>query len=612
MSMHALLLVAFVHMLVAEASTAHAVELPEVCAAAPTSDCILAAVLAMNAHNGENARLPIDAFVDAADGLARDGEARQARLLADTSDRISAGVPLDDRTFLRLAETWHAVGDDAAAKRDLARSLDAYGQRPLSHYADVAADQAAWGQSADAEATLKRMRANLAGAGEGALVETEVRAWCQGHQFERALTLALKAPEASRDAALGHLLVGCGADDGSERAMAAARHFRDRWVAAIDYSQIASNARSNRDVAARALGAAVDAFVESHPSISQRLSPIDPLIQAAQIWLSLDDPEGALRVIDARARRPDLFPPDSPPVADYVTRADALARLGRTDDALRIASAAVDAFESKRPGDIDKLRNNIGRQLLGSRPGAQVDLANPGFRAYEAVIEAMVVKGDAGRLLAIADNLPAPLRGPAFQAAVARAYFAAGRWDQGLEILKRLPPDRTLRAAAMSLARGGRDSEAREIAHLSTADLDPAEHAVAEAESFFRIAEVQAKAGRVDAARASLRDAAALVRNAPGASHRDSVARYLAMLDDIDTAFDTVHNDISRERFVMFQAGFGHGREALNAALGFRNDDAIIRALLAVAQGLAHFETHHETDGSQTSWPSSKALFWIW
>ena len=588
------------------ASCAHAQDLPKLppsCAARPTADCLVDSVIR------EASSKEAIALVNGATALTDHGRRDLARRLLRRAEELLSGSASATQAE-SMADAWHRLGKDQAAEKDLEMALNAITPsadlelqppspgmpKPLPSALDyriVASNQAKWGLTDRAKATLARMRADLPTLTADAAADIEVRAWRNGKRMDLALAAAEADPEEKDWLISNSFLSGCYPTNDLSACSKAAAKIDGAWASAIAYSRLVAEAvRDHPRKARRILETGIAAFAKAtDDSMTTRGFSPDPVVVLARAWLGFDDPARALKTLDLRATRPDLFPPTVPvPIDDYVFRAELLVRLGRIDEALKTAEAATANFAARPGNNLEKFRATFHADA-GSQGGTLFDRPvqafNDGDRAYQAIIDTLAKIGKPDAIKAVVARFPMPADPDTVDLAVMQADLSAKRWDDALAILRTPAARPSAGMTAAALAREGQDELASEAASIQL-------HAgsTIDASAFLEVADIQMKAGRRAAARATLSH---LDRSEIDSHHGLDLQKFglaQAELGDFQGAWATLSRtglyfpDYYSNTAITLQARAGDRAGALAHAETAQNTSSWIQAILALAVGL--------------------------
>ncbi len=589
------------------ASGAHAQDLPKLppsCAARPTARCLVDAVIR------EASSKEAIALVNGATALTDHGRRRLPRRLLLRAEELLAGSASATQAE-SMADAWHRLGDDHAAEKDLEIALDAITPladlelepptpgmpKPLpsaSDYLIVADDQAKWGLTDQAKATLARMHASLPTLTADAAADVEVRAWSNGKRMDLALAAAEADPEEKDWLISNSFLGGCYPTNDLPACSKAAAKIDGAWASAMAYARLAGEAaRDQPEKARRILETGIAAFAKAADDsrVKRGFSP-DPVVALARAWLGFDDAAGALKTLDLRATRPDLFPATIPlPIDDYVLRAELLVRLGRIDEALKTAEAATANFAARPGSNLEKFRATF--HTFASDPprgpfGRPIQDFNDGDRAYQAIIDTLGKMGQPDAIKAVIARFPMQADPDSVDLGVMWADVSAKRWSDALAILKTPAAKSSAGMVAIALAQAGQDDLAMEAASIQL-------HAgsAIDASAILQVADIQVKAGRQAAARATLAHLNASELDSRDGSDLGNFASAQAAVGDFQGAWATLSRragpyfpDLYRDRVITEQAQAGDWAGALAHAETAPNTGSWIQAMLALATGI--------------------------
>jgi hypothetical protein len=592
-------------LIVAVSSCAYAQDIPKLpgdCAAHPTADCLVDAVI--TAASPKEA----DTLIGGVAPLVKHNRKNLAKRLLLRAEELLSGSTnqFDLRT---IAEAWHNLGDDKAAEKDLERAADAINPvadlklrppspgmpKPLPSASDfwmIANDQAKWGLTKQAKATLARMRA-IPMLNADAAADQEVRAWNNGKRLDLAVAAAEAVPK-EKDRLISNIFIpGCYPTNELAACATTAAKIGGAWTSAAAYASLAGRAaRDQPEQAKGILETGIEAFAKAtDDSWMHRGFARDPVVLLAGAWLDFDDPARALGTLDLRATRPDLFPATiTLPIDDYVLRAELLVRLGRIDEALKTAEAATANFSARPTNNLERFRATF-HAVSGGPQGGPFDRTlrtfNDGDRAYQAILDTLADMGKPDEVKAVAARFPTPANPDEVDLAVMRADLSAKRWTDALAILRTPAAKSSAGRTATALAHAGQDELAVEAAALqlyagSTIDIS----------ALLDVADVQMKAGRKAAARTTLgRIDPSEIDIRRGESDLGKLALARATLGDIDGAWTVLNRipnpsfDYYRNAVITAQALAGDRTDALAHAMTAPYIAGWIAAMLAVAAG---------------------------
>jgi len=526
-------------------------------------------------------------------------------LLAHYTEAQSRQVEgyLERARLVQMANGWHKLEDDKKAEEDLERTLDIARQSIkntpptilrapgalASAFHDVAANEAEWGLTERATKTLARMREESPTLTPEDAAAWQILAWQQGKRPDLALAAAEHVPDHT-DSLIERYLTPPPppATDLAPYAAAAAR-IHGAWGSAQAYAGLASfAAQDHPDEARHILESGIAAFSKTS---DDRREPLvfneDPVTALARPWFALKDPAQALKTLELRAKRPDLFPATAPPpIDDYTVRAEAFVRMGRIDEALKVAADATAHFPTKpvvvRPFERSDVVVEGPRSIIDRPDGA----LNAGDSVYRTILEALAHMGKPEDVRAVAARFPVRAYASAVDMLVIQADLAAKRWNDAATAVRALPVKdwpAFIGRVAVTLAQNGEDKMALETASL----LSDPHSRPSPADVLMHIAKVQTKAGRKSAALAIWQLPAFNAGNSP--YKRPELALAQAAVGDFDGAWSTLKKtdpllpETSEDTIIAEQAKAGDCPRALSEATAMPTRAAWIAGLIAVA-----------------------------
>jgi tetratricopeptide (TPR) repeat protein len=584
--------------------------LPVACSDSPTAECLVKAVI--DAATPEDADILIRGVGILVD---HDRKALAKQLLIDVDQVPAAAVYagaqyrqvndyLERGRLEEMADAWHRLGDDKKAEDDLERAIDLAtrsvadnasthpGPQPpgalASAYYEVASNEAEWGLTEQAKKTLADMRrASPALKAEDA-AGWEVMAWRNGKRPDLALAAAELVPDHA-DSLIERYLISpysSSADDAAEYAVAAER-IRGACQSAQAYAHLASIAAHDRPGEARQiLESGIAAFAKASDDRNVPfVFPADPLVTLARPWFSLNDPAQALKTLELRSRRPDLFPATTPlPIDDYMVRAEALVRTDRIDEALKVASEATANFPTRPVVVRPFMRDDViteGPRTIIHRPDGGV---NAGDAVYRTILDTLAGMGEPEEVRKVAARFPTRPNPMSVDTIVVRANLSAKRWNDAVATVRTLPAKDwpfLISQVAVSLAQGGEDEKAVETALLLP--VTPRNYGQL---GLIQVAKAQTDAGRKVAALDTLQHLDEVGATTASATE---IASAQAAVGDFNGAWATLKHTDPRlpekyeDAIIAEQAQAGDCHGALSQVMTTSSRTAWIGGLIAIA-----------------------------